>query len=175
MDAWVEQELAAAEFPDERLKGRLGQLLADLGARIGGTIPAACQDWAATKAAYRFFDNPRVDDQTILGGHFAATTTRFAATTGTVLVLHDTTEFSFTRNTPDGVGYLSFVKGRHTTHTACGLLLHSSLVVTADRSVWRRSSSGPGRGSKAPTRPSGRSTRPPFRSRRRRASAGWTT
>ena len=69
--AWVERELAAAAFPDERLKGRLGPLLADLGARIGGTIPAACPDWAATKTGYRFFDDPRVDDQTNRGaiGH----------------------------------------------------------------------------------------------------------
>lgn len=132
MDAWVERELAAGEFPDERLKTRLGQLLGDLGTRIGHTLPAACQDWAATKAAYRFFDNPRVDDQAILGGHFAATAERFAAATGTVLVLHDTTEFSFTRNTPDGVGYLSYVKGRHATHTTCGVLLHSSLAVTTE-------------------------------------------
>jgi len=132
MDAWIARELAAGEFPDERLKTRLGQLLADLGTRIGHTLPAACQDWAATKAAYRFFDNPRVDDQTILGGHFAATADRFAATTGTVLVLHDTTEFSFPRNTPGGVGYLSYVKGRHATHTTCGVLLHSSLAVTTE-------------------------------------------
>jgi hypothetical protein len=132
MDAWVERELAASVLPDERLKSRLGQLLGDLGARIGHTLPTACQDWAATKAAYRFFDNPRVDEGGILGGHMAATTARFAATTGTVLVLHDTTEFSFTRNTPGGVGYLSYVKGRHGTHTACGVLLHSSLVVTTD-------------------------------------------
>jgi hypothetical protein len=111
MDAWVERELAAAELPDERLKARLGRLLGDLGARIGHTPPAACQDWAATKAAYRFFDNPQVDEAAIL-------------------VLHDTTEFSFTRNTPDALGYLSYVKGRHATHTARGLLLHSSLVVT---------------------------------------------
>ena len=58
MDAWVEHELAGGTFPDLRLKNRLGKLLGDLGARIGGTLPMACQDWAATKAAYRFFDNP---------------------------------------------------------------------------------------------------------------------
>jgi hypothetical protein len=132
MDAWVERELAHVEFADERLKARLGRLLGDLGDRIGGTLPMACQDWAATKAAYRFFDNPRVDEGAILGGHMAATAARFASATGTVLVLHDTTEFSFTRNTPDGVGYLSYVKGRHGTHTACGVLLHSSLVVTTN-------------------------------------------
>ena len=132
MDAWVEHELAGGTFPDQRLKTRLGRLLGDLGERIGGTLPMACQDWAATKAAYRFCDNPRIDDGVILAGHVAATAARFAAVPGTVLVLHDTTEFSFTRNTPDGVGYLSYVKGRHATHTACGLLLHSSLVVTTD-------------------------------------------
>jgi Transposase DNA-binding len=132
MDAWIEHELGNGPFPDRRLKKRLGKLLGDLTHRIGSTMPLACQDWAATKAAYRFFDNSRVDEGIILGGHFDATHTRFAATAGTVLVLHDTTEFSFTRDTPDGVGQLSFVKGRHVTHTVCGLLLHSSLVVTTD-------------------------------------------
>lgn len=132
MDAWVGPELVDTALPDQRLTARLGRLLSDFADRIGGTVPMACQDWAATKAAYRFFDNPRVSDRAILGGHFAATAARFAVTTGTVLVLHDTTEFSFARNTPDGVGYLSYVKGRHATHTACGVLLHSSLGVTTD-------------------------------------------
>src|SRR3954465_6303600 len=109
MDTWVERELGD-EFPDRRLKARLGKLLGDLGRRIGGTVPAACQDWAATKAAYRFFGNPRVDEGIILAGHFPATTARFAATAGTVLVLHDTTEFSFQRDTPDGVGRLCRVR-----------------------------------------------------------------
>ncbi len=69
MDAWVERELAASVLPDERLKSRLGQFLGDLVTRIGHTLPTACQDWATTKAAYRFFDNPRVDEGGILGGH----------------------------------------------------------------------------------------------------------
>src|SRR4051812_25440880 len=175
MDAWVEQELEEGEFPDRRLRARLGKLLGDLGRRIGGTIPAACQDWAATKAAYRFFSNPRVDEGVILAGHVAATAARFATTPGTVLVLHDTTEFSFTRDTPDWVGCLSFVKGRHVTHTVCGVLLHSSLVLTprASRWGWRPSSSGPARRPRAPTRCGGRSTPPASRSSGRRASAGW--
>jgi hypothetical protein len=130
MDVWVEGELDGCDFPDQRLKDRLAKLLGDLGRRIGATIPAACQDWAATKAAYRFLSNPRVDEAAILAGHFAASTARFAAAPGTALVLHDTTEFSFTRDSPEGIGQLSFVKGRHVTHTVCGLLMHSSLVVT---------------------------------------------
>src|SRR5262245_46297741 len=131
MDGWVERELGGAEFPDQRLKARLGRILADLGRRIGATVPMACQDWAATKAAYRFFSNRRVDEGIILAGHFAATKTRFTATPGPMLVLHDTTEFSFKRERPEGIGQLSLIKGRHATHTVCGLLLHSSLVLTA--------------------------------------------
>lgn len=56
MDDWVERELDGGEFPDQRLKSRLAKLLGDLGRRIGATVPMACQDWAATKAAYRFLE-----------------------------------------------------------------------------------------------------------------------
>jgi Transposase DNA-binding len=107
MDDWVERELDGGEYPDNRLKTRLAKLLGDLGRRIGATVPMACQDWAATKAAYRFFSNRRVDEGLILAGHFAATKARFAATTGPTLVLHDTTEFSFTRDNPEAISQIS--------------------------------------------------------------------
>ena len=129
MDGWVDRELGG-ELPDRRLRARLGKILGDLGRRVGGTLPAACQDWAATKAAYRFFSNPRVDEGVILAGHFAATGSRFAAATGPILVLHDTTEFSFSRESPEAIGRISLIKGRHATHTVCGVLMHSSLVLT---------------------------------------------
>ncbi len=45
----------------------------------GKPVPAACLDWAATKAAYRFFDNDRVTEQGVLAGRFAATKARFDA------------------------------------------------------------------------------------------------
>jgi hypothetical protein len=132
MDVWVDRELADSQFPDQRLKTRLGKILGDLGRKIGDTVPTACQDWAATKAAYRFFDNPRVDESVILAGHFAATKARFTKTSGPILVLHDTTEFSFKRNNGGEIGQLSLIKGRHRAHTVCGLLMHSSLVLTSE-------------------------------------------
>ena len=49
---------------------------------IGQAIRFACQDWANTKAAYRFFCNDRVDEEAILSSHFQATHERFAATSG---------------------------------------------------------------------------------------------
>ncbi|ESW94782.1 hypothetical protein X769_31800 [Mesorhizobium sp. LSJC268A00] len=57
--AWQEGELSAAALPDKRLARRLQRLLDQMSAAPGKPIPAACGDWAAAKAAYRFFDNPR--------------------------------------------------------------------------------------------------------------------
>lgn len=106
--------------------------------RIGQSIPLACQDWANTKAAYRFFDSPRVSEAEILSGHFHATRERFQASAGPILVLHDTTEFSYQRESTEAIGVMhrscgrKDKEGRPRLHTICGLLMHSSLVVTLE-------------------------------------------
>lgn len=134
--AWVAGEVAGCGFHDARLGKRLGSLLHQLGGSIGGTIPFACQDWANTKAAYRFLSNDDVDEQAILAGHFQATRDRAQASTGPLLVLQDTTEFSFKRDKPELVGFKGVTHGRRDkagrrqAHTTCGILMHSSLVVT---------------------------------------------
>jgi len=139
MGSWIDQELAGCEFADERLGRRFGMLMEQLSNGIGRTIPLACGDWAATKAAYRFLDNDRVSEAEILAGHFQATQQRFAAVAGPVLVLHDTTEFSYTRENAQAIGLTHKVakgqkdkKGRQRMHTVCGILMHSSLAVTTD-------------------------------------------
>jgi Transposase DNA-binding len=112
--------------------------MGQLSEAIGETIPMACQDWASTKAAYRFFSNDRVDEKEILSGHFQSTRDRFSATDGLVLVLHDTTAFSFQRDAPDEIGATFKVNsgrdkaGRLRQHTVCGILMHSSLIVTTE-------------------------------------------
>jgi len=45
-DAWFDSEVAGCTLPDERLKARLGKLLAQLGGDLGQSIPMVCQDWA---------------------------------------------------------------------------------------------------------------------------------
>src|SRR4051812_34364056 len=98
----------------------------------------ACQDWANTKAAYRFFSNDRVREAQILAGHFQATRDRFAATDGPILVIQDTIEFTFQREHTEAVGITYRVNsgkdkaGRFRMHTVCGLLLHTSLAVTTE-------------------------------------------
>ena len=137
--AWLEREVAGCEFQDTRHGKRFRTLLRQLSERIGGSIPFACQDWASTKAAYRFLSNQRVSEKKILAGHFACTRERFsAASGGPVLVLHDTTEFSYGREEATAIGILQklqaryYKDGRPRYHVTCGVLMHSSLAVTAE-------------------------------------------
>ena len=133
---WVDRETVDGTFKDERLGRRFRTLLADIGGAIGESLPFACQDWANTKAAYRFFSNERVDEADILSGHFQATAKRFAASDGMVLVLQDTTEFSFKRERPEQIGFTKSIRvskdRRKSVHSVCGILMHASLAVTTD-------------------------------------------
>jgi hypothetical protein len=88
-------ERLPAASSDVRLGRRFRNLLEQIGDAVGDSIPLACQDWANTKAAYRFLSNDRVDEEDILSGHLQATRDRFASSTGFIFVLHDTTEFLF--------------------------------------------------------------------------------
>ena len=126
--AWVDQKLDGAYFQDVRLGKRLRTLLGLMSNGLGQTIPLACQDWANTKAAYRFFSNPRINEEEIHSGHFVSTQARAAAIQEPLLVLHDTTEFTFQSNGPS-IGLITNLPRKR---TMSGLLMPSSLVVTTD-------------------------------------------
>ncbi len=138
LDHWTTREVDETAFKDARLGRRFGQLLRQVGDGMGESIPFACQDWANTKAAYRFFANDRVEEREILSGHFAATRARYDACKGTILLIQDTTEFSYQRAAPHLIGMTKSVnsgqdtRGRLRHHTVCGILMHSSLAVTTD-------------------------------------------
>jgi Transposase DNA-binding len=137
-NTWVEGELAGCSLADERLTKRLRKLVAQIGSAMGQSIPLVCQDWANAKAAYRFFSNERVSEADILAGHLQSTRDRTATTDGPVLVLHDTTEFSYQREKPEAIGITKAINsgrdkaGRLRSHTVCGILMHSSLAVTTE-------------------------------------------
>lgn len=137
-EEWVDRESAGCGFADLRLARRFAKVLAQMSERLGASVPMACQDWANTKAAYRFFANERVSEAQILRGHFAATRERVAAVKGPVLILHDTTEFSYQREKEAEVGLLHRAvtgkdgQGRLRHRTICGLQMHSSLAVTPE-------------------------------------------
>jgi hypothetical protein len=136
--AGLEQELVGAQFGDVRLEKRFRILLEQLSSGVGESIPLVCQDWANTKAAYRFLSNERVSEERILAGHFQSTRDRVAAEPEPILILHDTTEFSFQREEARSIGILKRGmaargrQGRLRPYTTCGLLRHASLAVTTE-------------------------------------------
>lgn len=79
-------------------------MLERIGSDIGQSIPFVCQDWANTKAAYHFLANHRASEADILSGHFQSTRERVATANDLVLVLHDTTEFTYQRDRPELIG-----------------------------------------------------------------------
>src|SRR5438132_11132360 len=135
-ECWIDRESSGGEFRAARLCDRFRKRLAQVGSAMGQSIPLVCQDWANTKAAYRFFSNDRVSEADILAGHFQSTRDRTAATGGLVLVLHDTTEFTYQRESSEAIGVTKSINsgrdkaGRLRSHTVCGILMHSSLAVT---------------------------------------------
>ena len=111
---WIDNEVVGCEFEDVRHGKRLRQLLEQLAHRVGATTPWACQDWANTKAAYRFFGNERISESNILAGHFACTRERFSASHNfPVLVLHDTTELSYRHEDTASIGILNKTPAGH--------------------------------------------------------------
>ncbi len=134
---WLNQELMGCEFKDERLGKRFRMLCEQLWNGVGKTIPFSCQDWANTKAAYRFFSNERVTEDQILEGHFRSTKERFFNTDGPILILQDTTEFSYERDQSE-LGATRIIPnekdilGKVRRITKRGILMHSSLALTTE-------------------------------------------
>lgn len=133
---WIKQELAGSKLKDARLDKRLERVMEQMAQGVGESIPWACQDWANTKAAYRFFSNDGVDEQQILAGHFQSTRQRLPDGEELILVVHDTTEFSYQREDGAAIGLVGKVstgrdaQGRRQDFTVCGICMHSSLVVS---------------------------------------------
>jgi hypothetical protein len=101
-------------------------VLEQLSAQPTESIPAASGTWADTKAAYRLFDNDRVDAVDILDGHSRATLQRIAGEP-VVLLVQDTTFLSDIRDLQGrGVGTLRLTKRAE-------YLLHPSVAFSASR------------------------------------------
>jgi len=135
---WIDKEVGGCHFQDVRLAKRFSKLLGMMSEGIGESVPYACQDWANTKAAYRFFSNAEVSEDQILAGHFQATRGRLAQANQKILMLHDTCEFSFQRDKDSKIGLLGRPScgkgkdGRIKFITVRGILMHSSLAITLD-------------------------------------------
>ena len=82
--------------------------------------------------------NEAVGEAEILAGHFEATRIRTEAIIDLILVLQDTTEFTYKRSNPEQIGAIGLTPAGRDLHgqlqlrTVCGLMMHASLVMTTE-------------------------------------------
>jgi hypothetical protein len=96
-EQWAAVEFADVELNDARLNRRCQELATALGQQPSASINQACEDWADTKAAYRFFDNPKATPSRVHAPHQQRTVERMSQHQ-LVLAVQDTTFFNYTHH-----------------------------------------------------------------------------
>ena len=128
---WACKEVCGHRLADPRLGSRLVHMVEGFVERSKATCTGAL-GLAGARAAYRFWDNPRVERAAVLAAHVgrkAEQSSQYAV----VLVFQDTSEISLTHHPAGkGVGYLS-------SRNCRGLLLHWLLAVASGCSDLQRS------------------------------------
>jgi hypothetical protein len=152
--SWAVEEMRTATFGDPRRRQRAAMLLTALADRPAASIPVACGDGGATKAAYRFWDNDRITPDAVLAAHREATLGR-CAEQPLVLAVQDTTLLDFTsHHAMTAIGPLGYGDQQ-------GMHVHSVLAVSPDgvplgvldQQVWARDAATTGRRHQRRTRP----------------------
>ena len=123
---WIEEEIANINFGDLRLNKRFQILAAELANNPSQPINQASTDWAATKAAYRFFGNSKVQSAKILEPHFLNTQLR-AQGQKRLIVVQDTSFLDYTKHVKtEGLGRI----GKYPGVEPQGLILHCALALS---------------------------------------------
>lgn len=126
VELWAARNAATAAFADQRLNQRLAKLLDALGRNPHATIPQACEQWADTKAAYRFLENDRVTVDGIIQP-IADATCKLCGGLEVVYAVQDTTSLNYSALAgASGLGPLN------DSPRARGIHLHSTLALRAD-------------------------------------------
>ena len=119
----IEQEFDGVKLGDPRREKRLKTIVHDLESRLGSSVLEASGQWAAAKAAYRFFDS-ELEPEALFEGHREQTLDRLGRCE-VVLALQDTTTLNFTTHrATKGLGQV----GANCAENS-GFFCHSTLVV----------------------------------------------
>jgi hypothetical protein len=122
---WAQNEFGKISFGDTRLDKRFRKVAEDLSQLPERSINQASKDHAATKAAYRLFQNEKCSTEKIFSAHREQTLSRLR---GEKLVLgnQDTSFFNYTgHKKTKNLGPIGDKKSNPQ-----GLMLHSTFVVT---------------------------------------------
>lgn len=122
---WSEHEFERVNLGDKRLNARLKKLSTDLSAAPSAPINQASEDWAATKAAYRFFQNDKVTSEKILSAHRTRTWERIHREP-VVLAVQDTSYLNFSSHRKTkGLGPIGDSRS-----ASQGVVTHNVLAIT---------------------------------------------
>lgn len=127
---WADLEFAALDCGDARRKRRFLRVASDFIRNPSASVPAACGDWAGTKACYRLFDRTETGCAEILAAHRSAMLARIQAAGGSdpLLVIQDTTSLNYdTHGSKEGLGPTS----ANGANRNPGLFVHGLLVAGA--------------------------------------------
>lgn len=124
--SWTVEEFSKVNLQDKRLDKRCQKIASDLEQQPTDPINQACEDWMDTKAAYRFFDNPKVMPDKIISAHSGRTVKRMKRHE-LVLAIQDTTFLNYTHHPQtEGLGEIGKKEQQQR-----GFGLHTTLAVTA--------------------------------------------
>ncbi len=125
---------------DKRLNDRMAEALGELGGHPSASIPAACNGWAETLAAYRFFDNKKVSFEKLLEPHIEASYRRIKEHP-VVISAQDTTEIDLTRPEREVIGAGPLDDGSRsgaTLHPLIGFTPEGTPLGTVYAEAWVR-------------------------------------
>lgn len=122
---WIKKELSNLSLGDKRLNARLLEIAKNLSEHHQMPINQACEDWASTKAAYRFFANEKVSAEKVLRTHQDQTQNRLRKER-VILNIQDTMYLNFTHH-PDKQGLGPIGTNEQNLK---GLVVHGTLAVT---------------------------------------------
>ena len=119
-------EMGQCQLGHKRRTARLVDSAQRISQHPGGSLPDKLHDPAAYRATLRLMNNSAVTHQSVLEPHLQATRARIAAATGTVLIIHDTTELDYSKQkTLSSMGQIGNGGGQ-------GYECHNSLAVDAE-------------------------------------------
>jgi hypothetical protein len=134
MTSWIREELGEVHFGDQRLDERLLKIGEKLLEKPSLSLNQGQGDWAASKAAYRFFENDKVEIEPILQVHVSRTCERIEEYGRTILAIQDTTTLDYSAF--ESIEGLSEIYRNERTwedsEGGQGLLVHSTFAVTTD-------------------------------------------
>lgn len=128
-DVWCSKEFSSVKLGDERLNRRLLKVANDLMNNPTEPIHAACDGWSEAKAAYRLFDNDKLQEAALLQAHQAETVKRLEKSEEIIFAIQDTTTLNYTHH-PKKKGINKINKNPGFENPSKGCFLHNTLLMT---------------------------------------------